>query len=90
MYTASAMLKLTQVLYNQTAITALKLAKSADDINNLSIRKSKEEIGVQVAKMYALALTTMEQQKLVLFNLQNIWQVFYLLMVLESMLQRLT
>ena len=28
----------------------------------------------------------MEQQKLVLFNLQNIWQVFYLLMVLESML----
>lgn len=70
-YIASAMLKLTQVLYNQTALTALKLAKSADDINNLSIRKSKEEIGVQVAKMYALALTTMEQQKLVQGNIDR-------------------
>src|SRR5665647_1715636 len=63
-YSSTAMLSISQVLYNQTALTALKLAKKADEINELGIQKSKEEVGIQVAKMYMLALTTLEQQKL--------------------------
>jgi outer membrane protein TolC len=70
-YSSSAMLSISQVLYNQTAITALKLAKKADEINELGIQKSKEEVGIQVAKMYMLALTTLEQQKLIESNIER-------------------
>jgi outer membrane protein TolC len=70
-YSSSAMLSLSQVLYNQTALTALKLAQKADQINELGIQKSKEEVGIQVAKMYMLALTTLEQQKLIESNIER-------------------
>jgi outer membrane protein len=70
-YSSTAMLSISQVLYNQTAITALKLAKKYDEINELGIQKSKEEVGIQVAKMYMLALTTLEQQKLIESNIDR-------------------
>jgi len=70
-YSSTAMLSISQVIYNQTALTALKLAKKADEINELGIQKSKEEIGIQVAKMYMLALTTLEQQKLIESNIER-------------------
>jgi len=70
-YSSTAMLSISQVIYNQTALTALKLAKSADQLNELGIQKSKEEIGVQVAKMYMLALTTSEQRRLIESNVER-------------------
>jgi outer membrane protein len=70
-YSSTAMLSISQVIYNQTALTALKLAKQADNLNELGIQKSKEEVGIQVAKMYALALTTIEQQKLIESNIER-------------------
>lgn len=71
MYSATEVLSISQIIYNQTAITALKLAKKANETYDLNIRKSKEEVGVQVAKMYALALTTIEQQKLIESNIDR-------------------
>jgi len=70
-YSATEVLSISQVIYNQTAITALKLARKANETYDLNIRKSKEEVGVQVAKMYALALTTIEQQKLIESNIDR-------------------
>ena len=71
MYSATEVLSISQIIYNQTAITALKLARKANETYDLNIRKSKEEVGVQVAKMYALALTTIEQQKLIESNIDR-------------------
>jgi len=71
MYSTTEVLSISQIIYNQTAITALKLAQKANETYDLSIRKSKEEVGVQVAKMYALALTTIEQQKLIESNINR-------------------
>lgn len=68
-YSATAMLQLTQTLYNQSAITALKISKKADDLNNLNIQKAREEVAAQVARMYALAQTTAEQRKLIESNI---------------------
>jgi outer membrane protein TolC len=68
-FSSSATLSISLVIYNQTALTALKLAREATHINDLTIRKSREDIGLQVAKMYALALTTQEQQKIVEANI---------------------
>lgn len=70
-YSANEVLSISQTIYNQTAITALKLARKANETYDLNIRKSKEEVGVQVAKMYALALTTIEQQKLIESNIDR-------------------
>jgi len=70
-YSANEVLSISQIIYNQTAITALKLARKANETYGLNIRKSKEEVGVQVAKMYALALTTIEQQKLIESNINR-------------------
>ena len=70
-YSATEVLNISQILYNQTAITALKLARKANETYDLNIRKSKEEVGIQVAKMYALALTTIEQQKLIESNIDR-------------------
>lgn len=70
-YSATEVLSISQIIYNQTAITALKLAKKANETYDLNIRKSREEVGVQVAKMYALAQTTIEQQKLIESNIER-------------------
>jgi len=70
-YSATEVLTISQTIYNQTAITALKLAKKANETYDLNVRKSKEEVGIQVAKMYALALTTIEQQKLIESNIDR-------------------
>ena len=70
-YSATEVLNISQILYNQTAITALKLARKANETYDLNIRKSKEEVGIQVAKMYALAQTTIEQQKLIESNIDR-------------------
>jgi outer membrane protein TolC len=70
-YSANEVLSISQTIYNQTAITALKLARKANETYDLNIRKSKEEVGIQVAKMYALALTTVEQQKLIESNIER-------------------
>lgn len=70
-YSTTEVLTISQTIYNQTAITALKLAKKATETYDLNIRKSKEEVGIQVAKMYALAQTTIEQQKLIESNIDR-------------------
>ena len=64
-YSASAVLSISQVLYNQTALTAVKLLKKMSSISGLSVEKASEDIAFEVAKLYALEQTTEEQRKLI-------------------------
>ena len=41
-YSAAATVSLNQILYNQTAFTALKLSKRLEELSNLSIEKASE------------------------------------------------
>jgi len=70
-YSASASLSISQVLYNQTALTAVKLLKKYTDVSGLAVEKSSEDIAFEVAKLYALGQTTAEQRKLVDKNIAN-------------------
>jgi outer membrane protein len=70
-YSASAALSISQVLYNQTALTAVKLLKKYTDVSGLNVEKSSEDIAFEVAKLYALGQTTAEQRKLVDKNIVN-------------------
>ena len=68
-FNTSAALSINQVLYNKTALTALKLSKTMEDFSRLSIEKASEELAVEVSKLYYLSLTTTKQKKLVEENI---------------------
>ena len=70
-YSASASLSISQVLYNQTALTAVKLLKKYTEVSGLTVEKSSEDIAFEVAKLYALGQTTAEQRKLIDKNIAN-------------------
>ncbi len=68
-FNTSANISANQVLYNQTAMTALKLSKKAEYASTLGVEKAKEEITKEVAKLYFLIQTTAEQIQLVQDNI---------------------
>lgn len=82
-YNASAGLQLQMPLYNQMVYTAVDIAKTVDRINTLSYDKAKEDLTIQISKMYYMAQNTTEQIRLVgdnikrLQELRDITQAFY-------------
>jgi len=70
-FNTNATLSISQILYNQTAFTALKLTNKSAELSNLSVEKASEEIAFEVAKLYALGQTTAEQSKLIGENIKR-------------------
>lgn len=70
-YSTAASFSISQILYNQTALTALKLAKKSSELSNLSVEKASVEIAFEVARLYALGQTTAEQRKLIDQNISR-------------------
>ena len=68
-YSTSAALNFNQVLFNQTALLALKLTKKSTAISILSIEKAREEQAFEVSKLYFLSLATAKQKKLIEENI---------------------
>ena len=82
-YSSSAALALQMPLYSQTALTAISIAKTLDQLNQLSYEKAREDLMVQISKMYYLIQNTTEQISIVNDNirrfkeLRDITQAFY-------------
>lgn len=70
-YNAAAGVQLQMPLYNQMALTAMDLAKLVDHINELSYEKAKEDLIMQISKMYFMAQNTEEQIALVHDNIRR-------------------
>ena len=68
-YSTSASIGISQILFSQTALTAVQLSKKASELSSLSVEKASENIAAEVAKLYFLALTTAEQRKLIEGNI---------------------
>lgn len=70
-------------LYNQTLYTSISIARTMDEMNRLTYEKAREDLILQVCKMYYLGQVTAEQIALIKTNitrleeLQNITQAFY-------------
>ena len=70
-------------LYNQTLLTAMDIARTVDEMNRLTYEKAREDLMVQISKMYYLAQNTAEQIRLVegnigrLEELRDITTAFY-------------
>ena len=71
-YNAAAGVQLQMPLYSQTAQTAVEIARTVDEINQLSYEKAREDLIVQISKMYYLAQNTAEQIRLVEGNIKRL------------------
>lgn len=68
-YNANGSIGINQVLYNQTALTALRISKKLEGLNALSVEKAGEELATEVSKLYFLLLTTDKQKLLIEENI---------------------
>ena len=68
-YNASAGLQLQMPLYNQTVYTAVDIARTLNELNRLSYEKAREDLMMQISKMYYLGQNTMEQLTLIQENM---------------------
>ena len=71
-YNASAGLQLQMPLYNQTVYTSIEIARTLNQLNELSYEKAKEDLVMQISKMYFLAQNTVEQLNLVRDNIARL------------------
>lgn len=82
-YNASAGIQLQMPLYNQTVYTAVDIARTMNELNRLSYKKAREDLILQISKMYYLSQNTAEQIALIKENisrlneLSSITQAFY-------------
>ena len=68
-YNASAGLQLQMPLYNQTVYTAVDIARTMNELNRLSYERAREDLMMQISKMYYLGQNTMEQLTLIQENM---------------------
>ena len=71
-YNSSAAVQLQMPLYSQTSLTAIEISKTLDQINQLTYEKAREDLIVQISKMYYLAQNTAEQIRLVEGNIKRL------------------
>ena len=60
-----------QILYNQSYFTSIKLAKQLENISNLNLQQRKEEIVYQISQVYYLCLATNKQIEQLNITMQN-------------------
>ena len=71
-YNASAGFQLQLPLYNQTAYTAMSIARTMDNMYKLSYEKAREDLMVEISKIYYLGQTTAEQINLIKANIKRL------------------
>ena len=71
-YNAAAGLQLQMPLYNQTVYTSIEIARTLNQLNELAYEKAKEDLVMQISKMYFLAQNTVEQLNLVRDNIARL------------------
>ena len=71
-FNAGAGVQLQMPLYNQTLYTTLSIAKTMDELNRLSYEKAREDLILQICKMYYLGQVTAEQIALVKANIARL------------------
>lgn len=71
-YGANTGLQLQMPLYNQTLYTTISIAKTMDEMNRLSYEKAREDLIMQISKMYYLGQVTTEQIALTKTNITRL------------------
>ena len=72
-HTANAGLEMQMPLFNQTLYTSMSIAKVMEEISRLSYGKAREDIIMQISKMYYLGQVTAEQIVLIKANITHVF-----------------
>ncbi len=70
-YNASAGIQFSMPLYDQTIFAAINMARTMEKISTLSYEKAKEDLTVQISKVYYMAQTSQEQRRLMGENIKR-------------------
>lgn len=70
-YQSNAGILLNVPLFNQTILSSIDVAKIVESIQGLSFEKAKEELTLQIGKVYYMAQTSKEQLRLTDKNLER-------------------
>lgn len=70
-YAMSAGIRFGVPLYNQTVLSATKVARTVQELSNLSYEKAVEDLTVQIGNVYYLAQASLELQKLLDENIRR-------------------
>lgn len=82
-YGANAGFQLQMPLYNQTVYTSVSIARTMEEISRLGYEKAKEDLTMEISKMYYLGQASAEQISLIKANiarleeLKGITEAFY-------------
>lgn len=71
-YAMSAGIRFGVPLYNQTVLSATKVARTVQELSNLSYEKAVEDLTVQIGNVYYLAQASLELQKLLDENIRRL------------------
>ena len=71
-HSANAGLEMQMPLFNQTLYTSMSIAKVVEEISRLSYGKAREDIILQISKMYYLGQVTAEQIVLIKANITRL------------------
>lgn len=71
-HNANAGLQLQMPLYNQTLYVTMSIARTMDELNRLTYEKAREDLMMQICKMYYLGQTTAEQIDIVKANITRL------------------
>lgn len=74
-YQSNAGILLNIPIYNQTILSSVDVAKTVESIQGLSYEKAREELTVQIGKVYYLAQTSKEQLRLTDQNLSRMDEI---------------
>lgn len=81
-YNASAGIQLRMPLYDQTVYTTVAVAKMMEQLSRLSYEKAKEDLMIEISKLYYLGQTTTEQIRLIKNNITRLEELKNITMAL--------
>lgn len=77
-YVTSGGIKLSMPLYHQTLYTSISIAEKISSLNNYTYEKAKEDLIVEISKIYYLAQTSAEQISLIRENIGRLEELRYI------------
>lgn len=81
-FTTTASVNVNQVLYNQAAITALKIARESENISTLEAHQYEEQLIQETSRLYFLSLSTIKQKQLLEQNISRSHQLIEIVKLL--------
>ncbi len=83
-YDWSSGFRATQVLYNQSYFTSLKIARQNTGVEQLNLQQKKEELVYQISQVYYLCLATRQQTKHLSSTVENMGKLLQITKLQEQ------